>query len=283
MRMIIINTGDYLFWLDEEKKKILIKIDVKDIAMVRKDEREIHIVFRTNRAMIDFIAQKLKVFSNIEISDSLWNTITVLDRQWFVQNLQAYSDEAIPIGLDKEIGVTLNKEAQIQTCSQPSTVAEINSLLDLKPGMKGLEIGTGCGYHAHITAAQIYPGTLFTIERIKDLYNLSVEKHKEIVTLKNEYPKYRVILESKIKFIYGDGSKGYQKKAPYDFIYYTCGFEKPLNEREEKIFLKQLKKKGKLLYPLEKGPLQLIEKNGSRIKRKEIGAFGFVPLKGGVI
>ena len=84
MRMTIVNTGDYLLWLDEEKEKILIKIDVKNIAMVRKDEKEVHIVFRTNRAMIDFVTQKLKVFRNIEISDSLWSTMTVLDRQWFV-------------------------------------------------------------------------------------------------------------------------------------------------------------------------------------------------------
>jgi len=208
--------------------------------------------------------------------------MTILDRQWFVYNIQAYQDDAISIGIDRKVGKVLTEEAQFQTCSQPSTIAEMNYLLNLKPGMKGLEIGTGCGYHAHITAAQIYPGTLYTLERLRDLYNFAVKNHKEIVALKNEHPKFRVISD-KINFIYGDGSRGYSRKTPYDFIYFTCGFEKPLNGKEEKIFLKQLKKEGKFLYPLEDGPLQLVKKDGNEIVRKETGKFAFVPLKDGVV
>ena len=51
----------------------------------------------------------------------------------------AYDDSPIPIGCDK-------------TVSQPFMVALMTDLLDIQPGEKVLEIGTGFGYHAAILA-----------------------------------------------------------------------------------------------------------------------------------
>ena len=39
-----------------------------------------------------------------------------------------------------------------QTISAIHMVGMMSELLDLKPGMKVLEVGTGCGYHAAVTA-----------------------------------------------------------------------------------------------------------------------------------
>ena len=52
---------------------------------------------------------------------------------------QAYGDSALPIG-------------EGQTITQPANVARSVELLDLKPGAKVLEIGTGSGYQTAILA-----------------------------------------------------------------------------------------------------------------------------------
>src|SRR3972149_6139881 len=52
---------------------------------------------------------------------------------------QAYADHPLPIGYG-------------QTISQPYIVAWMTELLDLKPGEKVLEIGTGSGYQAAVLA-----------------------------------------------------------------------------------------------------------------------------------
>ena len=53
---------------------------------------------------------------------------------------RAYEDSALPIG-------------EGQTISQPYTVAYQTQVLDLKPGEKVLELGTGSGYQTAILAA----------------------------------------------------------------------------------------------------------------------------------
>ena len=52
---------------------------------------------------------------------------------------QAYENHALPIGYG-------------QTISQPYVVAWMTELLELKPGEKVLEIGTGSGYQAAVLA-----------------------------------------------------------------------------------------------------------------------------------
>ncbi len=69
----------------------------------------------------------------------------------------AYCDIALPIGYD-------------QTCSQPSMVAYMLYLLELKEGQNVLEIGSGCGYHAAVCLGAIGDsGILTTIEIIPEL------------------------------------------------------------------------------------------------------------------
>ena len=106
---------------------------------------------------------------------------------------QAYQDKALQI----EEG---------QTISQPYTVAYQTMLLEIKPGDKVLEIGTGSGYQACILielGAEVY-----TIERIKPLS----EKAKELLKQMGYFPDFFV----------GDGTLGLPDHAPFDKIIVTA-------------------------------------------------------------
>src|SRR5688572_15120867 len=70
----------------------------------------------------------------------------LLDRAW--------QDEALPIGRG-------------QTISQPLVVAHMSALLDVGPGDRVLDVGTGSGYHAAILAT--LGARVWSIERDPDL------------------------------------------------------------------------------------------------------------------
>jgi len=106
----------------------------------------------------------------------------------------AYEDKAFPIG-------------EGQTISQPYTVAFQTEKLDVKPGDKVLEIGTGSGYQAAVLVEM--GAKVYTIEYNKKLY----ERTREFLPGLGYRPF----------FFYGDGSKGIPAKAPYDKIIVTAG------------------------------------------------------------
>jgi protein-L-isoaspartate(D-aspartate) O-methyltransferase len=144
-------------------------------------------------------------------------------------------------------------------------VGMMSELLDLKPGMKVLEIGTGCGYHAAVTAEIVgEDGLVVSIERIPEL----AEKAERTL---------RKLGYDNIIVIVGDGTLGYEPLAPYDRIYTTAAGPKipePL--------IKQLKDGGKLLMPIGRylQKLVLAEKRGDEIIVKDCGPVAFVPLVG---
>jgi len=161
----------------------------------------------------------------------------------------AYSDKALPIGAG-------------QTISHPYTVAFQTELLDLKPGQKVLEIGTGCGYQ---TAVLLEVGAkVYSIERQRSLY----DKTKLFLPYAG-YPG--------AKLIYGDGYKGLPQFAPFDKIIVTAGAPYIPND-----LLVQLKVGGVMLIPLGEGISQemiwLNKKSDSHFDKKSLGTFKFVPL-----
>ena len=107
----------------------------------------------------------------------------------------AYQDKAFPIAAE-------------QTISQPYTVAFQTELLQVKPGDKILEIGTGSGYQ---TAVLLYlKAKVYTIERQLVLY----KKTKLFFDRMGYRPK---------KYVFGDGYKGLAEDAPFDGIIITAG------------------------------------------------------------
>lgn len=161
----------------------------------------------------------------------------------------AYEDKAFPIG-------------EGQTISQPYTVAFQTEKLNIKPGDKVLEIGTGSGYQAAVLlelGAKVY-----TIEYQKKLY----ERTREFLPA----------LGYKPFFFFGDGSKGIPAKAPYDKIIVTAGA--PIVPTA---LTDQLNEGGVLIIPVgdrESQKMLRITKVNGKLKQETFDNFAFVPLLG---
>ena len=206
--------------------------------------------FERRRRMIEKLKEELN------ISERVAEAMLKVPRHVFVPpeyRREAYNDYPLPIGYD-------------QTISAPHMVAIMCELLDLKEGMKVLEIGTGSGYHAAIVAELVgKDGKVITIERIPELAKRAEKTLKEL-----GYDNVIVIV--------GDGSEGYKDEAPYDRIYVTATAPEvppPLIE--------QLKEGGKMVIPIGNLSqyLYLIEKKkGGKIERRNMGPVRFVPLIG---
>ncbi|SHF40174.1 protein-L-isoaspartate(D-aspartate) O-methyltransferase [Bacteroides luti] len=106
----------------------------------------------------------------------------------------AYSDQALPSYCG-------------QTISQPYIVAIMTEMLSLDKSSKVLEIGTGTGYQTTILAE--LANEVYTMEIIPELHDIA--KNNPVVQNYNN-----------IKFILGDGYKGYEAAAPYDAIIVTA-------------------------------------------------------------
>ncbi len=146
-------------------------------------------------------------------------TMETVQRHLFVPfgiRLFAYADRPLPIG-------------EGQTISQPYIVALMTQLLELKPGMKVLEIGTGSGYQAAVLremGAEVY-----SIEIVPDLAKRTRALFKEM--------KLSIHVKN------ADGYFGWEEFAPFDRIIITAAanhIPRPL--------LNQLKPGGKLILPL---------------------------------
>ena len=186
-------------------------------------------------------------------SENVLKAIEVVPRHFFFPKDfidKAYENIAFPI--DGE-----------QTISMPYTVAVQTQLLDIKPGDKVLEIGTGSGYQSAIL--KVMGANVFSIETVEVLHNKAKELFKK--------------LGLDIATILGDGSKGFPDLAPFDKIIMTAAAPKLMNSLTE-----QLKIKGKLVAPVGNLDVQkmiLVTRNGdNEYVQTTHGKFNFVPLTG---
>lgn len=164
----------------------------------------------------------------------------------------AYRDMAFPIGAG-------------QTISQPSTVAQQSTLLNVKAGERVLEVGTGSGYQAAVLCEMGI--NLFTIERQPDLYN----KCKRLLPS---------LGYSRVRFYLGDGYEGLPDLAPFDGIVVTAGAA----AIPPKLLL-QIKIGGYMIVPV--GTRVQIMTRIKRIsedefEKEEFGECAFVPMLTGV-
>ena len=162
----------------------------------------------------------------------------------------AYQDKAFPIG-------------EGQTISQPYTVAFQTELLDVKPGDKVLEIGTGSGYQACVLLE--VGAKVFTIEYNKVLY----DRTKKVLPS----------MGYQAKFKHGDGSLGWPSQAPFDKILVTAGA--PVIP---KTLVDQLKPGGVLVIPVgdqeKQKMIKIIKQGDDKLVKEEHKYFCFVPLVG---
>lgn len=183
--------------------------------------------------------------------EKVLEAITNVPRHEFVEDAmrqRAYEDEALPIGLD-------------QTISQPFTVAYQTSLLQVKPGDKILEVGTGSGYQAAVLCEM--GARVFSIERHKPL----LDRSRALLDR----------LDYKVRTLLGDGSLGWQGVSPFDGIVVTAGGTSVPQE-----LLDQLRPGGRLIIPVgtaDKHTMWRITKTeDGNFHRESFHDFRFVPL-----
>lgn len=177
-----------------------------------------------------------------------------LPRHVFVEEAlayKAYSDGPLPIG-------------EGQTISQPYIVALMSELLQVEPGMKVLEIGTGSGFQAAVLAhmgAEVY-----TVERIKKLFHAARKRFMDMRMFS-------------VKLKLDDGTTGWPDEAPFDRIIVTAGGPEipgPLVD--------QLAGPGRMLIPVggakRNQSLILVEKKDGEVTREDKGSVAFVDLVG---
>ena len=133
------------------------------------------------------------------------------------QRTEAYSDSPLPIGHD-------------QTISQPYIVAFMTQALDVAPGHRVLEVGTGSGYQAAILGALA-----------KDVYSIEIvaplaERARETLSALG----YR-----NIQVRTGNGYLGWPEHAPYDRIMVTAA-----PDEVPTALLQQLKLGGLIVIPV---------------------------------
>ncbi|MFO8110060.1 MAG: protein-L-isoaspartate O-methyltransferase [Thermoplasmata archaeon] len=166
---------------------------------------------------------------------------------------RAYVDSPLPIGGG-------------QTISAPHMVAMMVEGLDLKAGMKVLEVGGGRGYHAAVISRIVgEEGDVVSMEILPEL----AERGKRVLD-ELDY--------NNVKIVIGDGSEGYEEGGPYHRISVACGapsIPEPL--------IKQLNRGGKMLIPIGGEYYQnliRITKKENKLKKENLGGVLFVPLKG---
>jgi protein-L-isoaspartate(D-aspartate) O-methyltransferase len=187
------------------------------------------------------------------VDEKVLEAMLKIPRHFFIQSefrSHAYQDKAFKIDAG-------------QTISQPYTVAYQTQLLQIEPGDKVLEVGTGSAYQSIILLE--LGVNLFTIERQEELF-----KKAHIRISKFGY---------KATCILGDGSKGYIEAAPYDKIIVTAGA--PVLPDS---LISQLKIGGILIIPIGDSKIQkmhsIVKTSATTFEEITLENFKFVPLIG---
>ncbi len=192
--------------------------------------------------------QIIKAFQKVKREDFLPKEIKGL----------AELNEALPIGYG-------------QTISQPLVVAFMLELLQPREGEKILDIGSGSGWTSALLAEIVgEKGKVIAMEIVPELVEFG----------KNNVKKYNFIEKKIVEFVWGDGSKGYPKEAPYDKILVSATAKKCYKSWKE-----QLKVGGRIVTPIGNSIWLFIKKSApcqdsgeGEFEEFEYPGFVFVPL-----
>jgi protein-L-isoaspartate(D-aspartate) O-methyltransferase len=165
----------------------------------------------------------------------------------------AYDDSPLPI----EEG---------QTISQPYMVAAMSEALQLRPGARVLEVGTGSGYAAAVLAQ--LAGEVYTVERHHSLADQAAARLKRLHC-------------DNVHVLWGDGTLGWPEQAPFDGIVVTAAVTEP-----PRTLIEQLAVGGRLIIPTgdthREQPLllRITRLDLEQIEIEELATVHFVPLTG---
>lgn len=163
--------------------------------------------------------------------------------------IAAYQDTPLPIGFDK-------------TVSQPFIGALMMELLDITPGARVLEVGTGLGYQAAVMSAM--GAEVYSVEVVEE-FALAAES---LLSALGHAVPIRV----------GDGSRGWAEHAPFDAILLTAAAPEP-----PPALLEQLRAGGRMVVPVGGKDVQqlcVVEKaSGGEISTRPVMAVRFTQLE----
>ncbi|MFC4358392.1 protein-L-isoaspartate(D-aspartate) O-methyltransferase [Halobium salinum] len=200
------------------------------------------------------LVDRLRERGHVERASSL-AALRAVPRHEFVpggSRGRAYRDEPLPID-------------EGQTISAPHMVGIMLDLLDLEPGDRVLEVGTGCGYHAAATAEVVGPGTVYSVE------------YHDVLADEAEARLDRLGYDVHVRV--GDGHGGWPEHAPYDAAYLTCA-----PEAIPEAVIEQVRPGGVVVGPVGRGRQVLVrlrKRTDGSVEREEHGAVRFVPMRDG--
>ncbi|RJR28021.1 protein-L-isoaspartate O-methyltransferase [candidate division WWE3 bacterium] len=188
------------------------------------------------------------------ISKTVSEAMKRVDRKDFVGQVHepsAYVDAPLPIGYG-------------QTISQPTTVGIMLTMLELAPGMKVLEVGSGSGWVVALISHIVgNSGEVIGVERIPKLVELGKKNIEKYCRDKN------VAIYNTEKEI------GYQPRGPYDRIIVSASSTSLPTE-----LVYQLKTEGIMIIPILYSIWKVMKKSDDPedIIKQEYPGFVFVPL-----
>lgn len=189
------------------------------------------------------------------LSPEVHDALSAVPRHQFVpsgQQAYAYENRPLPIGHG-------------QTISQPLIVAAMTELLDVEPGDRVFELGTGSGYQAAVLAE--LGVEVYSVEIVEAL------GHRARATL--DQTGY-----SNVNTRIGDGYDGWPEAAPFDAVIVTAA-----SDHIPPPLIRQLKPDGRLLIPVGNRyltqKLVLLQRDqAGAITTQELLPVTFVPLTG---
>jgi len=197
---------------------------------------------------------------------AIMEAMSIVDRSFFVPKQfqkECYEDNPLPIGYNA-------------TISQPTTVARMLFLANIKKGNSVLEIGSGSGWNASLIA--------YLAESVKILSLLAKKNFENF----KKISKSNKAKKMEIGFVFGDALNRKEEiwKKKYDRIILTAGVSDDFLQEIRKMGIKLLNENGLLVFPRQdaSGSMEVWAKK----KGKLVGVFrergyAFVPLTKGKI
>ena len=214
----------------------------------------------TPETMLEAIARDARETGRLtgrpEIDAAVLDAMRTVPREAFVPKAEtawAYENRPLPIGHG-------------QTISQPFIVALMTALLDIGPGARILEVGTGCGYQTAILCA--LGARVYSVEIVAPLATAAAAR---LAALGYAQASVRA----------GDGHAGWPAEAPFDGIIVTAAAPSV-----PPALVAQLRPGGCLVIPTgPAGATQSLQRIARRAdgtsEARAVLPVAFVPLTGG--